>query len=150
MFDRQVTSTYDEERLTDLKEHSATCVISLTETFTICEVVERLLAMVHSAKGKRLAVAFHINIGKFKASEQDKWSHLMRRLSKLFICLFVFRTLEDEESGLIFNFPPNGRLQAFIEMPDKRAHFEGESGVNHLHILTFSSEQFCGCWKCSV
>ena len=73
-------------------EHAGrgTCVFSLTEGFCESATAHKLHEMVlQHGRATPMGVCFHINLGKFKCSERDKWDSLMNRINQFFFSLLV-------------------------------------------------------------
>lgn len=119
-----------------------TCTISITEAFAVGDIARKLSEAICSANlqvTSDFAVAFHINLGKFKRSEGAEWTTLMARISKLFVRLLVLRSVEDPTNGEVFNIPPGLNLEVLVEIPDRKGHLE-DSGVDCSYMTQLLAE----------
>ncbi|KAJ1401597.1 hypothetical protein B484DRAFT_405671, partial [Ochromonadaceae sp. CCMP2298] len=101
------------------------CTVSITEAFDMGEAARKLQGAMLEASTKHLAIAFQINLGRFKHGEHEQWAQLMQRISKFFFSLLVLRSVEDSTTGCVFNIPYNCHLRVFVEIPDRGGHLEG-------------------------
>ena len=68
----------------------ATCVVSITEAFSIDAVALQLHEAVLKHGGTaRLGLCFHLNLGKFRAQELQQWKSLMETINRFFFSLLV-------------------------------------------------------------
>ena len=67
----------------------ATCVFSITETFSVGEVARKLHSTVSEHRTQRLGLFFHMNLGRFRLTELHEWKSLMERINRFFFSLLV-------------------------------------------------------------
>ena len=78
------------------EENRATCVISITEAFSIDAVALQLhQTILRHGVHKNLGLCFHLNFGKFKAHEVDQWKSLMQTINRFFFSLLVRKTVSN-------------------------------------------------------
>ena len=102
----------------------SSCIVSITEAFTLGEVVRKLAAAALRFPGRKLTLFMHINLGKFKQEETAQWTALMDSISKCLIGMLVLRGLEDPDTGLTFSIPPGSKMRLMVELPDRSGHLE--------------------------
>jgi len=108
--------------------------VSITEAFCLKDVTRELHGKALQSIGRKIALCFHLNIGKFKDTEIAEWTCLMERISRFFFDLVILKSVEDPESGQLFNVPPGSELQVFVELPDRHSHLDE-------HDVKFASRQ---------
>ncbi|KAJ1397751.1 hypothetical protein B484DRAFT_257632, partial [Ochromonadaceae sp. CCMP2298] len=110
----------------------AQCTVSITEAFEVGGAARKLQRTMLEGKDgpspwrakNNLAVAFQINLGKYKHAEREQWAQLMQKVSKFFFSLLVLRSVEDPVTGWTFNLPRNCHLRVYVEVPDRVGHLE--------------------------
>lgn len=97
------------------------CALSITEAFSLKYAATKLQAAAMEAGDGEIAISVQIQLGKFKASELDAWTRLMRLINKFFFKLLVLRSIE---ADTVFNVPPSSKLKVFVEIPDRCGHLQ--------------------------
>ncbi|CAM9145735.1 unnamed protein product, partial [Ectocarpus fasciculatus] len=98
--------------------------VSITEAFSLSSTIARMHKIVEDATERNVAIAFQINIGKFKVSDERKYLLLMEKISSFFVKLFIVRYVEDPESGVVFSIPLGTNMRFCVELPDRSGHLE--------------------------
>lgn len=110
--------------------------ISITEAFSLSDVSQKLHAAAVESAGKEMIVCFQINIGKFKNSDHKNFVSLMEDINKFFVRLLVLKSVEDPDSGDVFNVPPDinkDKMRVFVEIPDRHGHLEETTASSRQH-----------------
>ena len=79
------------KQLADWKhDRKATCVLSITEAFSLADAAKHLhTAVLEANTVEGLGLFVHVNLGKFRSSELHEWKSLMEKINRFFFSLLV-------------------------------------------------------------